>query len=103
MEHGPRRRRTRDAGRIHFHLHAIFINQSRDFSELLRFWLRHEHLPLGVLRSGFLRFLQVTVIGLVIASLVVAGARYLVAALDGGYHFRRLKVAGEHDSPAGDR
>ncbi len=32
---------------------------------------------------GFLRFVQVTIIGLVIASLVVAGARYLVAALDG--------------------
>jgi uncharacterized protein len=36
---------------------------------------------------GFLRFLQVTVIGLVIASLVVAGARYLVAALDGSAVF----------------
>jgi uncharacterized protein len=32
---------------------------------------------------GFLRFVQVTVIGLIIASLVVAGARYLVAGLDG--------------------
>ncbi len=32
---------------------------------------------------GFLRFVQVTLIGLIIASLVVAGARYLVAGLDG--------------------
>ena len=32
---------------------------------------------------AFLRFVQVTVIGLVVASLIVAGARYLVAALDG--------------------
>jgi uncharacterized protein len=36
---------------------------------------------------GFLRFLQVTVIGLVISSLIVAGARYLVAALDGSAVF----------------
>ena len=36
---------------------------------------------------GFLRFVQVTVIGLVIASLLVAGARYLVAALDGSAIF----------------
>ena len=36
---------------------------------------------------AFLRFVQVTVIGLVIASLIVAGARYLVAALDGSAVF----------------
>jgi uncharacterized protein len=36
---------------------------------------------------GFLRFVQVTLIGLVIASLIVAGARYLVAALDGSAVF----------------
>ncbi len=36
---------------------------------------------------GFLRFVQVTVIGLLIASLIVAGARYLVAALDGSAIF----------------
>ncbi len=36
---------------------------------------------------GFLRFVQVTVIGLVIASLVVAAARYLVAGLDGSAVF----------------
>ncbi len=36
---------------------------------------------------GFLRFIQATFIGLVIASLVVAGARYLVAALDGSAVF----------------
>ena len=35
----------------------------------------------------FLRFVQVTLIGLVIASLIVAGARYLVAALDGSAVF----------------
>jgi uncharacterized membrane protein (UPF0182 family) len=36
---------------------------------------------------AFLRFVQVTAIGLVIASLIVAGARYLVAALDGSAVF----------------
>jgi uncharacterized membrane protein (UPF0182 family) len=36
---------------------------------------------------GFLRFVQVTAIGLVISSLIVAGARYLVAALDGSAVF----------------
>ncbi len=36
---------------------------------------------------GFLRFVQVTVIGLLIASLIVAGARYVVAALDGSAIF----------------
>jgi len=36
---------------------------------------------------GFLRFVQVTAIGLVIASLIVAGARYMVAALDGSAVF----------------
>ena len=36
---------------------------------------------------GFLRFVQVTLIGLVIASLIVAGARYLVAGLDGSAVF----------------
>ena len=36
---------------------------------------------------GFLRFVQVTAIGLIISSLIVAGARYLVAALDGSAVF----------------
>ena len=36
---------------------------------------------------GFLRFLQVTLIGLIVASLVVAGVRYLLAGLDGSAVF----------------
>ena len=57
--------------------------------------------------SAFLRFVQVTLIGLVIASLVVAGARYLVAALDGSaglQHARPRPSRGARRArPHGDR